>query len=299
MFYKQHSLPVSLTGYADLKPNEFVFTKKSVASAGGLVGMYNAQREAIVPLVHYENKKSPINAMYREQRFLMDALRNPEIDIVFAFGIAGCGKTFLAVDAGFEQCIQPTVDSGENGESRKAIYQKLLITRPIIPHKGQHEVGYLPGTLEEKVAPWVAPIHDQCDILFHMYAIQRLDAEELYKQNLLEVQLLSTMRGRNYPNMFWIVDEGQNFSYDSYETIMTRGADGLKLVITGDPSPSQTDLKVSHGNPLLFNNMLMRNDPKTATVYFEDERCCVRGDIPRRYLEAKKQFESERQDFRK
>jgi len=159
-----------------------------------------------------------------EQHYALDALLRPEIQLVTMMGKAGTGKTLLALAAGLHQ----TMD-----EDR---YRKLLVSRPIFP-LGK-DLGYLPGDLEEKLKPWMQPIHDNVEFLATLASRGR-KTQDTYKNLLesgsLEIEALTYIRGRSIPKQFLIVDEAQNLTPHEVKTVLTRAGEGTKLVFTGDP----------------------------------------------------------------
>jgi PhoH-like ATPase len=163
----------------------------------------------------------PLN---REQKLALDALNDPRIKLVTLLGKAGTGKTLLAIAAGLHAVT----------EAREA--QKLLVARPVLS-MGK-DLGYLPGTLEEKLNPWMKPIYDNVEFLLGLTADQKRSgrgAHELIDQGLLEIEPLSYIRGRTIPNQFMVIDESQNLTPHEVKTIITRAGEGTRIVLTGDP----------------------------------------------------------------
>jgi PhoH-like ATPase len=163
----------------------------------------------------------PLN---REQKLALDALNDDRIKLVTLLGKAGTGKTLLAIAAGLQAVA----------ELHSA--QKLLVARPVLS-MGK-DLGYLPGTMEEKLGPWMKPIYDNVEFLLGLTADQKRagrGAHELIDQGLLEVEALSYIRGRSIPNQFMIIDEAQNLTPHEVKTIITRAGQGTRIVLTGDP----------------------------------------------------------------
>ena len=143
---------------------------------------------------------------------------NPEIQVVSLVGKAGSGKTLLSIAAGLEQVL-------ENDQQN---YKKIIVSRPIQP-MGK-DLGYLPGTMEEKMAPWLMPMQDNLEFL--MSDKRTLD---LYIDNgTIEVEALTYIRGRSIANTFLIIDEAQQLTKHEIKTILTRVGEGTKIVFTGD-----------------------------------------------------------------
>ncbi|NJN95371.1 MAG: hypothetical protein HC875_15310 [Anaerolineales bacterium] len=160
-------------------------------------------------------------AKNKEQQFAMNLLMNPEIPLVTLVGQAGTGKTMITLGCALDQ-----VNSSKKGSKNSANkpYDKILVTKPIVP-MGK-DIGFLPGSLEEKMSPWLAPIQDNLRTLM---GNDELMLEEYSKQKIIEMEALTYIRGRSIPNSFIIIDEcfpgdqlilaenGQKFAiYDLY-----------------------------------------------------------------------------------
>jgi len=166
-----------------------------------------------------DNKKDiyGIHARNVEQRAALDMLMNPDIKLVTIIGKAGSGKTLISLAAALQQVFQ------------KNVYQRILVSRPIQP-MGK-DIGFLPGTAEEKLNPWMQPIYDNLELLMG------LDYQMLgtYKEEgTIQVEPLTYIRGRSIPNSFMLVDEAQNLSLSEIKTIITRMGENSKIVLTGD-----------------------------------------------------------------
>lgn len=199
-------------------PNEYFIMKDVFNHKNSALGRFSPREGGIVPLISIDNVFgiSPKNA---EQRFAVDALMNDEIKMVSLLGKAGTGKTLLAVACGLEKTLS------------EGIYQRMLIARPVIP-MGK-DIGYLPGTLEEKLAPWMAPIFDNLDFLFGSSG-KFNQWKAFLEQGIIKVEALTYIRGRSIPKHYMIVDEAQNLSPHEVKTIITRIGEGTKIVLTGD-----------------------------------------------------------------
>lgn len=191
-----------------------------------------------------EFDKDPVfglKARNKEQNFALDLLFDPEVKLVTLTGKAGCGKTLISIAAGLAQL------KGVGSDSPR--YDKLIVTRPVQPLG--RDIGFLPGTLEEKMAPWIAPINDNMDFLvnnnasgrkkkttYDEYGKPKSDDGSYFQllkdRGIIEVEAITFIRGRSIPNAFIIVDEAQNISMHELKTIVTRVGEGTKIVLTGD-----------------------------------------------------------------
>lgn len=169
---------------------------------------------------------SRIRPRNREQKFALELLLNDDIPLVTLVGRAGTGKTLLAIAAGLHKVAD---------EHR---YSRLLISRPIVPMG--RDLGYLPGDVGEKLAPWMQPLYDNFDLIFGTEEATgkpgywRRGHEELLERGLLQIEPLTYIRGRSIPKQFLIVDEAQNLTPHEVKTILTRAGEGTKIVLTGD-----------------------------------------------------------------
>lgn len=164
----------------------------------------------------------------KEQLFALELLLDPNVKLVTLLGAAGTGKTLLSVAAGLNQV------NGISGVAN-APYSKLIVTRPIQP-LGK-DIGFLPGTLEEKMDPWISPIKDSLNFLFGKPKAKREDETMLsmhLEKKKIEIEALTYIRGRSIPDSFIIIDEAQNLSVHELKTIITRVSEGTKIVLTGD-----------------------------------------------------------------
>jgi PhoH-like ATPase len=202
-----------------LYPNQYIVLRAAEDS----------QKTAICRFVNYS---TPIKKIYtykdiwglsannKEQKYAMDLLFNKDVHIVSLTGQAGTGKTLLAAACGLEQVLHDTRSAGG--------YDKLIITRPVQPMG--RDIGFLPGTLEEKMMPWIAPLRDNLEYLFG----DKTALEMHMEQGIVEIEAMTYIRGRSISNAFLIVDEAQNLTTHELKTIITRVGHGTKLVLTGD-----------------------------------------------------------------
>ena len=207
-----------------LYPNAFVVLRDETQAKHTTLGRADLTKGAILPLRGSRDGVWNVRPRNREQYFAMDLLLNPEICLVTLAGKAGTGKTLLAIAAG----LKAVVDDGA--------YARLLVSRPIFPLG--RDVGYLPGTIEEKLNPWMQPIYDNLEYIFNTgrpRMHQGRTYQELIASGMIEVEPLTYIRGRSLPNQFLIVDEAQNLTPHEIKTIITRCGSETKIVLTGDP----------------------------------------------------------------
>lgn len=162
-----------------------------------------------------EFKEPVIKPRNENQKIYMDALEKEHHPIIFATGPAGTGKTILACHLGLRK-----LQSGD--------VQKLILTRPAVSVEEQH--GFLPGTLEEKMEPWLRPVYD---VFYQYFSPQKL--QTLIQKQVIEICPLAYMRGRTFENAWIIADEAQNMTPNQMLMLLTRIGNNSKMIITGDP----------------------------------------------------------------
>jgi len=223
-FYAHGELPLP-EGMNAILPNEFALLKDREAPNHTALSKYNAAKGRFVPLLKSLKEGAwGLRPRNKEQSFALDLLLNDEIKLVTIVGKAGTGKTLLAIAAGLQKTME------------EQVYQKMLVSRPVFP-LGK-DIGFLPGTVEEKLNPWMQPIYDNVEFLM---GLSRADKKagrsykELIDLGLVAIEPLTYIRGRSIPNQYIIVDEAQNLTPHEVKTIVTRVGDNTKIVLTGDP----------------------------------------------------------------
>ena len=219
-FEKERFLPLSEKEHEGIGPNEYLIVCEKGNDRHRILGRFSLDKKGIVPLIPIREGVWGIYPKNTEQQFAFDALWNDEVKLVTLTGKAGTGKTLLAIAAGLEKTIN------------EEVFHRLLVSRPVQP-MGK-DLGYLPGDVNEKLAPWMQPIFDNMDFLFGQQRGLHSSWEELINQGLLHVEPLTYIRGRTIPNQYLIIDEAQNLSPHEVKTIVTRAGDGTKIVLTGD-----------------------------------------------------------------
>ena len=167
------------------------------------------------------DKAYGIKARNNEQAFSLDAVMNPDIKLVALTGKAGTGKTLLALAGALAQ---------------EADFDQILLARPVIPLRNQ-DIGFLPGTADEKVGPYMLPLYDNLSVIKKQTSStskENVKIEDMLRREKLVISQLAYIRGRSLNNVFFIVDEAQNLTPHEVKTIITRAGEGTKIVFTGD-----------------------------------------------------------------
>jgi PhoH-like ATPase len=183
-----------------------------------------------------------------EQRCAIDALTNPDIEVVALTGSAGTGKTLLALAAGIHQTTK-----------KSPLYEQVVVARPVVPMG--HDIGYLPGDVQEKLAPWMQPIFDSLEVIVRTPkgnmkddtpASQYRSFQYLIDAGILQIEALTYIRGRSMPQRYFIVDEAQNLRPIDVKTIITRCGEGTKIIFTGDLRQIDTPYLDAKSNGLAY-----------------------------------------------
>lgn len=207
-----------------LHPNDFLIKEDENFQATVIsVNKDEATIRLIRDYTQPNNAVWGITARNREQNWVLNLLMNPDIDLVTLQGIAGTGKTLLALAAGLAQTFEQN------------LYREILMTRVTIP-VGE-DIGFLPGTEEEKMTPWMGALMDNLEVL-HQHEGNSGDWEKQATEDLLKhrikVRSLNFMRGRTFLNRYIIIDEAQNLTPKQLKTLITRSGPGTKIVCLGD-----------------------------------------------------------------
>lgn len=204
---------------------------------GSALARYEAAKKRLVPVPNH--RAYGITPRNQEQNFALDALLNPSVSLVSLTGIAGTGKTLLALAAALAQ---------------EDDYDQVLLSRPVIPLKNQ-EMGFLPGDIKEKLAPYMLPLMDNLSVIkgsLKENSREQVRIEEMLKTEKLLISPLAYIRGRSLSKVFFIVDESQNLTPHEVKTIITRAGEGSKLVFTGDIHQIDQPYLDMHSNGLTY-----------------------------------------------
>jgi PhoH-like ATPase len=196
-----------------------------------------------------------------EQRFVFDLLLDPEISLVSLIGQAGTGKTLLALAGALEMTL------GKN-----PVYEKILVARPIVP-MGK-DLGYLPGNKDQKLSYWMQPIFDNLEFILSKQRngqngkkTKPMKISDLQQSGVIEVEALTYIRGRSIPNQYVIVDEAQNLTPHEIKTIVSRAAEGTKIVLTGDPEQIDNPYLDSNSNGLAYTVERLKQQSITGHIF--------------------------------
>jgi len=197
-------------------PNQFV--RLQAEDAENHSGLGRIMPDGRVRAAHPPRELWDIKPRNIEQKFAMSLLVDPSVELVTLVGKAGSGKTLLAAAA----ALHHVLDDGSR-------FQRALLSRPVQPMG--RDIGFLPGTVEEKLAPWMSAINDNLELLL---ASDLRMIDQLKERGVLQVEPLTYIRGRSIPNSFIILDEAQNLTMQEIKTVLTRVGQGSKIVLTGD-----------------------------------------------------------------
>jgi PhoH-like ATPase len=201
---------------SNLSGHQFFIMKNNGSSALAHYNPVNKMLNRVIKQTTYGI--DPRNA---EQTFAIEALSNPEIQLVSLTGKAGTGKTLLALAAALSQHKR---------------YKQIFLARPIVP-LANRDLGFLPGDVKEKMDPYMQPLYDNLTVIKHKFSHQSpefLRINDMMKEEKLVITPLAYIRGRSLSSIFFIVDEAQNLTPHEIKTIITRAGEGTKMVFTGD-----------------------------------------------------------------
>lgn len=218
-FYKDKRLK-----FDGCKPNEFVILKGVDAASSSALARFDAKEGALLPLTRADSAPWGIKPLNTEQRFALELLMQPEVQLVTLVGLPGSGKTVLSLAAGLEQTL---------GSEKP--YRRLMVARPVLPVG--HDIGFLPGTKQEKLNTWMGAIYDNLEFLLDRSRPEEtdIDIQMLLDEGRLEVEAVTYLRGRTLPRQFILIDDAQNLTPHEIKTIISRVGRGSKIVLTGDP----------------------------------------------------------------
>jgi len=267
MFYKDNFLEVDAS---DFHPNEYCLLSSPEQSSA--ICKFNHKANRLEPLIKVTRDIWGIHPLNLEQKCAMDLLLRDDIKLVTLIGQAGTGKTLLALAS----AMRKVFDEG--------LYSRILVSRPIVP-LGK-DIGYLPGTKEEKLYHWMQPIYDNLEFLCQSTNGAGNGAETqkwIMESKKIEMEAVTYIRGRSLPKMFIIIDEAQNLTPHEVKTIISRAGQGTKVVLTGDPTQIDNPYLDKDSNALTFTVSKFKQYPIYGHMFLDkterSELAAIAADI--------------------
>lgn len=253
LFYKDGILPAP-SDMVDLKSNEYCILNAPLEHSSA-VAKYDLQKKELEALLKMPNVWG-IKPRNVEQRCAMDLLLRDDIKLVTLVGPAGTGKTLLALACG----LRKVFDEG--------VYSRILVSRPIVP-LGK-DIGYLPGTKEEKLFHWMQPIYDNLEFLCDSTGKGTTDTLNwVMDSKKIEMEAVTYIRGRSLPKMYMIVDEAQNLTPHEIKTVISRAGEGTKVILTGDPTQIDNPYLDKDSNGLTYTVGRFSNQKIFGHIFLE------------------------------
>lgn len=251
LYDKQVVDATSILGKQEIEPNTFYIIKSLNKSVLAYFNAEGGVLEKIEKKIAYNIK--PKNA---EQTFALHAIMNPAIKLVSIQGVAGTGKTLLALAGALEQ---------------RRDFKQIFLARPIVPLSNK-DIGYLPGDIKSKLNPYMEPLWDNLKFIQNQYKESDKEYQkinEMITQEKLVIQPLAYIRGRSLSNIFFIVDEAQNLTPHEIKTIISRAGENTKIIFTGDVFQIDTPYLDSQSNGLSYLIDRAKNHPLYAHIKLE------------------------------
>ena len=249
--------------------NQFVIIQSDVAKKKTLLGIFNG--ECVVSLKHMSENPFCVKARNAGQRFLQESLmKSPEtVPLVIVKGTAGTAKTFYSLAVGLHMML----------ETNTPIYRRILVTRPNVQF--DEDIGYLPGTEQEKIAPMIRPVVDNLEILVDRNDKKRYDNEmelkdkidELFERGIITTEAMNFIRGRSITHTYLIIDEAQNLTPRQAKGIITRAGKGTKVILLGDPQQIDNPHLNERTNGLSYASEKMKGSSLCCQVTMLPEEC--------------------------
>jgi PhoH-like ATPase len=250
--YQQGYVDPAKAGIDKPIPNHYYILRTSTNQSA--LSYYNPEKQV---LEHVQKRTAMrINPRNAEQVFAMHALLNPDVKLVTLQGVAGTGKTLIALATALEQ---------------RAEYKQIYLARPIVP-LGNKDIGFLPGDAQEKIGPYMEPLYDNLKFIKNQYSENDQTyrkISQLLENDKLVISPLAYIRGRSLSNIFFIVDEAQNLTPHEVKTIITRAGENTKIVFTGDIYQIDTPYLDSQSNGLSYLIDKIKHHPIFAHVRLE------------------------------
>jgi PhoH-like ATPase len=245
---------LELNGHGVYFPNEYCTLMEETNPKRTALTKVDASGAKLVPILDCREGVWGIKPRNREQHFAFDALLDDRIKLVTLMGKAGTGKTLMAMAAGLKR----TVLDRE--------FRRLVVARPTVSMG--RELGFLPGSLEEKLNPWMQPIHDALELLSDLnMGSDHRRSTDLMRSGTIVVEALSYIRGRSIAHQFMVIDEAQNLTPLEVKTIITRVGQGTKIIFTGDPYQIDNPYVDSSSNG--FNYIISKFRDQSIAAHIE------------------------------
>ncbi|MGO8700691.1 MAG: PhoH family protein [Limisphaerales bacterium] len=245
---------LDLNGHGKYFPNEYCTLLEETNPKRTALAKVDLTGTKLVPILDCREGVWGIKPRNREQHFAFDALLDDRVKLVTLMGKAGTGKTLLAMAAGLKR----TVLDRE--------FRRLVVARPTVSMG--RELGFLPGSLEEKLNPWMQPIHDALELLSDLnMGSDHRRSTDLMRSGVIVVEALSYIRGRSIAHQYMVIDEAQNLTPLEVKTIITRVGTGTKVIFTGDPYQIDNPYVDSSSNG--FNYIISRFRDQAISAHIE------------------------------
>ncbi|WP_162342349.1 PhoH family protein [Cyclobacterium salsum] len=237
-----------------LPANNTYYILKGATPNASILAFYHATENSFEKIS--KSKAYNISPKNAEQAFALHAIMDPKIKLVSIQGVAGTGKTLLALAGALEQ---------------RSNFKQIFLARPIVPLSNK-DIGYLPGDIKSKLNPYMEPLWDNLKFIQNQYKehdkeYQRIS--DMVNQEKLVIQPLAYIRGRSLSNIFFIVDEAQNLTPHEVKTIISRAGENTKIIFTGDVFQIDTPYLDSQSNGLSYLIDRVRTHPLYAHVKLE------------------------------
>jgi len=249
MYEEYEGIPVDDFDFTEKPtPHQYYILKNGKSSALAHFDPFNDVMDRVE-----KQKAYGIEPRNAEQAFALDALMRPEVQLVSLTGKAGTGKTLLALAAALYQ---------------RKLFTQIFLARPIVP-LANRDLGFLPGDVKEKIAPYMQPLMDNLSVIKHKFSQQSPEftkIDDMLKNEKLVISPLAYIRGRSLSRVFFIVDEAQNLTPHEVKTIITRAGEGTKMIFTGDIEQIDSPYLDSTSNGLSYLSDKMRGQEIFAHV---------------------------------
>ena len=249
--------------------NQFFIIQSELSNKKSLLGRYNGK--LIVPLTTLDEQPFGVKPRTVGQRFLQEALMTDadEAPLVIVKGTAGTAKTFYTLAVGLQKIL----------DEKEPVYRRILFSRPNVQF--DEDIGFLPGTEQDKIAPLLRPIIDNLEILVDRDEKERYRNEkelkgkvdELFDRGIITAEAMNFIRGRSITHTYLIIDEAQNLTPRQVKGIITRVGAGTKVILLGDPEQIDHPLLDARTNGLSYAAERMKDSPLCWQITMQPDEC--------------------------